>query len=419
MINVKGFSGMNNIRQSTSFLVDKSGLVTPRFILNADVSPDMTLVKRSGYKKLFSLSNPHSLSKDCSVLLCIAGNKLCKLTHGGYTEICDVVCDSMSYAESGNYIYMSSPTWTGKYNIITGSVEGWGVSLPPLPSISLNSDGDLPPGRYAICYTQIDSNGIMSGNGTVGIIEFGGESKGITLLNFSSSYKCWITDTDGKDFYHANVQSDNIISPYYNIPLQSMFVIPPPKMSVIVYAFGRIWGIRGKDLYYSEPGGYDWFKEANKFSFPDKLVMVAPTQTAIFVASGTNTWVLTGTDPKKMTMRRVGDGSITGCPAYGNFQQSGREVPTWRHKSVLPIWLGPNGFTVGNEHFALTSLTEGRIKFTSGIKAAILQRTVNGQMQTLISMPVPAGILGDVFLMDRPFMPETLDLTGSGGLIIS
>lgn len=404
LINVAGFRGMNNIQQSTNFSADKSGIVTPQLILNADVSSDMTLTKRQGYTKLFSLINAHSLSKDCSVLLCIANNKLCRLTPGGYVEICDVVSGSMSYAESGNYIYMSSPVWTGKYNLISGSVEEWGSNLPPLPSISLNSDGDLPPGKYAICYTQVNSDGLMSGNGGIGVIKFEGESKGITLLNFSSSYRCWITDTNGKDFYLADVQSDNIISPYYNIPLQSMFIIPPPKMSTIVYTFGRIWGILDRYLYYSEPGSYDWFKVSNRFSFPDNLVMIAPTQNGIFIASETNTWVLLGTDPKKMALQRVGDGSIIGCPAYGNFQQSGQEVPTWRHKSVLPIWLGPNGFTVGNEHFELTSLTEGRLKFTSGVKAAILQRVVNGQMQTLISMPVPTGVLEDTFKDGRVFI---------------
>lgn len=415
---IAGFRGLDNIRESASFLVDKAGIVTPRCILNADVSSDGRLKKRGGYTKLFSLSNPHSLSKNCSILLCIAGNKLCKLTKGGYTEICEVITDSMSYVELGNYIYLSCPAWTGKYNLITDSVEQWGVELPPIPSITLNSSGDLPPGRYAICYTQI-TNDLMGGNGGIGVFEFEGENKGVTLLNFSDSYRCWLTDTNGKDFYLADVQSNEIISPYYNVPLQSMFVIPPPKMSILAHAFGRIWGIQGATLYYSEAHAYDWFKQTNQFLLPGKLIMIAPTQTAIFVASKTNTWVLVGTDPQKMTMQRVGDGSITGCPTYGNFQQSGQEVPTWRHKSVLPIWLGPNGFTVGNEHFQLTSLTEGRVNLTLGDRAAILQRNVDGQMQTLISMPVSEGILDDVFLMKRPFMPEAFDLTGSSGVIIS
>ena len=417
-IKINGFRGMDNVAQSTSFLADKTGIITPRLILNADVSADLSLSERGGYTKLFSLTDAHSLSKNCSVLLCIANNKLCKLTHGGCTEICDVPGGGMSYVEVGNYIYISGSAWAGKYNLITGNVEDWGITLPPAPNISVTSNGNLPPGRYSLCYTQV-SNGMTGGNGNICTIEFEGESKGIILSNYLSSYLCWITDTDGKDFYLADVQADRITSQFYNVPLQSMFVIPPPKMSIICYAHGRIWGIKNKALYYSEPGAYDWFKEANNFPFMDALVMVAPTQGAIFVASDTDTWVLIGTDPNKMKMKRVGNGSISGCPEYGDFQQSGQEIPTWRHKSSLPIWLSPRGFTVGNEHHYLTNLTESRLNFTRGTKAAILQRMVGGQMQILVSMPVPAGILDNVFLMGRPFMPETLDLTGSGGVIIS
>ena len=141
---IKGFRGMDNVQQSTSFLVDKFGLVTPRFVFNADVTTDMALTKRAGYTKLVSLSNAHSLSTNCSVLLCIASNKLCLLTAGGYTELCDVETTSMSYVEIDGLIYMSSATWTGKYNLITEAIGDWGVALPPAPVVSVVSDGELP-----------------------------------------------------------------------------------------------------------------------------------------------------------------------------------------------------------------------------------------------------------------------------------
>jgi hypothetical protein len=416
-VKISGFKGLNNVQQSTAFLANKGGLVTPRLILNADITTDKTLTKRGGYTKLYSLTNAHSLSKNCSVLLCIADNKLCKLSHSGYTEICDMFSDSMSYAEIENCIYMSSPTWTGKYNLLTGGVEDWGIELPLAPEISLTS-GNLPPGRYSLCYTK-QANKKLSGNGPIREIEFEGGSQGIALTNYQDSYLCWITDTDGKDFYLADVQSDKVISQHYNVPLQSLFVIPPPKMSVISYAFGRIWGIEGKKLYYSEPNAFEWFKEANHFPFPDHLVMIAFTPLAIFVASRDNTWVLIGTDPDKMIMSRVGDGTIPGCSETGEFQQSGQEIPTWRHKSILPIWLSPQGFTVGNEHNYLTNLTEDRLSFTLGRKAATLQRMVNGQMQILVTMPVSLGILGNIFKLGRAFLPAPLEMTGSGGVTIS
>ena len=170
--------------------------------------------------------------------------------------------------EIDGLIYMSSATWTGKYNLITEAIEDWGVALPPAPVVSVVSDGELPPGRYFLCYTILAGRGVAGGNGDICTIEFEGESKGIVLANYLSSYLCWITDANGKDFYLADVQSDKITSRYYGTPLQSLFVVSPPKMTVIAYAFGRIWGIKGRFLYYSEPGAYEWFKDANCFSFP-------------------------------------------------------------------------------------------------------------------------------------------------------
>lgn len=395
---------MDNVVDSTAFLTDRNGIVTPRVILNADISPDMSLNKRSGYTKLFSLTNAHSLSRNCSILLCIANNKLCRLNEAGYTELCDVVTDSMSYAEVGNYIYLSCSSWTGKYNLLSGQIETWGLALPPAPGVSLSADGDMLPGTYALCYTRINSDGAISGNGQITTIKFeGGDSRGITLSNHSASYLCWITDMNGKDFYLATVESDEITGQNFNHPMPSMFIIPPPRMSIITYAFGRIWGIKDKRLYYCEPNTYDWWKEANQFPFPDNLVMVVPTQGSLFVSSKDNTWVLIGTDPKKMIIRKKGDGSVSGCQAYGDFQQSGQEVSTWRHKSLLPIWISKNGFVIGNEHHQIATLTETQIDLTLGTKGAMLKRIVGGQAQVLVSMPVPAGVLENTFRTGKIF----------------
>ena len=408
---------MNNITQSTAFLADNSGILTPRLVLNADPTSDAVLTKRKGYSKLYSLTNPHSLSKNCSLLFCVADNKLCKLSREGFVEIAVVDSSSMSYAEIGNYVYMSSPTWTGKYNLLTNSLEDWGISAPATPGAYLVS-GSLPPGKYKICYTK-QSDGQISGNGAILEIEFAGDSQDIVLTNYIDSYLCWITDTDGKDFYLADVQDDFITHQYYNIPLQSLFVIPPPRMSIINYIFGRIWGIKGKKLYYSEPGAFSWFKEANSFSFPDKLIMLVSNLEAIFVASGSNTWALVGKDPKGMRLNRVGNGSIIGCSEAGEFQQSGQEIPTWRHKSILPIWLSAQGLMVGNEQHYVTNLTENKLDFTIGARAATLRRKVNGQAQILITMPVAGGILGDTFKLGRAFIPGPLVVKGSGGVILN
>lgn len=392
-----GIRGMNNVQQSDSHFIDQHGIVTPKVILNADVLFDNTVVKRDGQTKLIDLQDAHSLWAG-SVMLCVDKGKLYRLEGSQKIELCAVEGpqSQMNYIEIGNLIYMSNQYWTGIYNLLTDEVRDWGIENPLVQPKATLTNGNLPPGRYSLCYTKVREDGLISGNGPILKIEFEGIEKGIELLNYSSEYLCWITDTDEGDFFQAKVESNKITGIYFNQPLLSLLCRPPQPMSVMEHTFGRIWGVVGKNLYYNQPPCYEWFKDANCFPFIEEPHTIAPVKECIFINSMHHTWVLIGTDPEKMVMQRIGNGAVPGSLSYGEVQQSGQEILTWRHKTQCPVWLSDKGFVAGTQNARLTNLTEEILNISLGQKAAALYRIINGEPQFIVSMPALGN--GDAML---------------------
>src|SRR5208337_224949 len=271
-IEIWGSKGMDNLPRSPANLLDQTRQMTPQVLLNADVSDGGVLKCRGGFKLLRSLANCHSLAgaeKGLSVMLCVAQGiafpqSLFQIEEAGAQELGPVSGPSaqVSYAEINNRVYMANPYWTGVLNLITGEKESWGVPLPVAPQISL-VEGDLPPVEYRLCYTNRIGDR-ESGNGPLVAIRWEGGTYGIQLNNLPAGASVWMTQPNGKDLFSAPVSSGVIsgIAPDLQ-PLPSFMVQPPPGFSHLVYALGRIWGIRGRRLYYSDPGLFDWFRPKN------------------------------------------------------------------------------------------------------------------------------------------------------------
>jgi hypothetical protein len=362
----------------------------------------MSLTKRDGYEKKVSLSEAHSLWSG-SVMLCVSGNYLYRIEGSKLIQICKIA-GSPSYVEIDGLIYISSDFFTGIYNIATRTISDWGVSLPYIPGVAIDS-GNMPPGRYCLCYTKIQADGQISGSGPITEIEWSGDYAGIKLLNRADDYLVWITDTNGTDLFLATVESEIITEAHYNKPLPSLSCNVPPCMSFITYAFGRMWGLVDNTLYYSEPNSYGWWKESNSFPFTEKLNMLAPIQSGIYVSSEKTTWMLIGTDPNAMTLSVVGDGAVNGTLTYYN---------------NIPAWMSERGFVVGAGEFPLNYLTEDKLDIPNGITGASISRNVFGQSQILMSMPCSSDCAeAQAFNIGKIFIPGPLKITGSSGIKIT
>ena len=428
-----GFKGMNNLPDAPAKLLDRERQITPRIILNADVTDGGVLQARGGYVLTKALTNCHSIWGGSAMLIVADGvehpTSLWSVEGKSALELCEVTGPraQVSYEEINNLVYASNPYWKGVYDLLAGTVRSWGISLPVAPEIALVA-GNLPPGTYSLCYTNVTVDR-LGGNGPLVTIRWEGGQQGIQLKNLPTGALCWITQPNGQKLFLAPVSGGVVSaqSPYMS-PLPSFMVQPPPGFTHFIYAFGRIWGARGKQVFYSDPGQYEWFRPANYLPFLEDVVLIAPTTSGLFINSLSNTWFLEGTDPAKMESRRTGNGAVPGTltmvsvPANiaGGAQTS--DLFAQMSKMPTPVWMSPTGFVVGTHGGNLTYLTENRMNIQPRTQGASLYRIVNGIPQVISSLHgLPEGVdsLEEFFTRGRIYIPAPVEIIGSGGIEVS
>ena len=208
-----GFKGMSNLPEFAAKLLDKDRQISPQVVLNANVTDGGVLEARGGYRQTVALANCHSVAgeeRGLSVMLCVADGitwpqALYRVEGDQATELCEVTGPQaqVNYAEIDNVIYVSNPHWQATYDLLAGTVSSWGVPLPPAPDIALVA-GDLPPGTYFLCYTNVVGNR-HGGNGPLVKIKWEGGAQGILLRNLPTGALCWITQPNGKELFLAPV----------------------------------------------------------------------------------------------------------------------------------------------------------------------------------------------------------------------
>jgi hypothetical protein len=386
-----GFKGMHNLPHPSAIFIDpESKKISPEVALNVEVTDEGILMRRPGFSKKISLPGVHSLYGG-SVFLAVAGGVLYQIEGVKPTAIATLPGprSQLTYVEIDNAVYFSNPYFGMVFDLIKMATRSWGVPLPPAPTITMGP-GDLPPGSYVLCYTQNDG-GRLSGNGQMVTVTWEGNSQGIYLENLPANGQCWITHPNGQKLFLANLANGLITGQMPTaIPLPSLNVCPPPGFRHFALAFGRFWGIYGKKVLYSESFRYEWFRPAKFIPFIEELCMVAPVNEGVFVSSFDSTWFLDGTDPAKMTVRRIGEGAIPGTLVYatmpGAIVGGGYEISRKLSAMPSPVWISKTGYVVGTHTGHLVHLTESRLAMNPRSQGASLSRVKKGIPQIISSM---------------------------------
>jgi hypothetical protein len=382
-INVKGFSGANNVNER---FMSKPGIAEPQVILNADVNLAGELVKRGGQTLFISLPNSHSLWACPLCMLCAADGILYRNVQGVAVNIGSITGPKypLSYVEAEDKIYISNPYWQGVLDPVTNSLTSWGIPLPPGPML-LTGSGNLPAGTYHVTMTNVVS-GELSGNGPITNITLSATG-GIQILNRPSGALVWVTDADEGIFYLVGEVSQVVNLPTVE-PLPSFLCGPPSALENLCYAFGRMWGSNESDVAYSEPFKLGLYKiNANKFSFDSEITLIAKVPTGLFIGTKEKTYFLAGTDPDKMVLSDAGAASIKGTLAYCNNMPELNNVFGTPEKGYVdvPVWVTSEGYVAGNSSGKLYNLTKNKIKMGIPAVGASLYRNLNGVFQYLAS----------------------------------
>ncbi len=378
---IEEFRGMNNIKLA------EGSFKEPRIILNADVTEEGRIIKRDGQTKVINLPGAHSLWAEKLAMLCAAPGKLYRIQHGEAVEICTISGPKspMSYIEVGDLVYISNLYWNGIFDPSDNSISDWGIPLPEQPVLT-SITGNLPAGIYNVCLTnRVDKN--ISGNSPIARIILPSGNSGINISNRPANGIAWITDPDGSIF-HLTGETDNIIVAPGVEPLPSFLCSPPLYMENLCFAFGRIWGSVGKNLYHSKSFHLDWFAlSSDLIDFSENISLIAKVKTGLFIGCDNYTKFLKGTVPKEMEIIDAGPGAIKGTLSYcDDLGELGDTIspPEKTHVSV-PVWVSKNGIVAGNQAGRLFSLSQRKVKFVPGNEGASLFRKKDGKFQFLTS----------------------------------
>lgn len=380
-ININGFSGTNNANER---FMSKPGIAEPRVILNSDVSLSGNLIKRKGQTLFIALSGAHSLWAGITCMLCVAGGVLYRIVQGTAVSVGSVGGPQypVSFMEAEDKVYFSNPYAQGIFDPVAGTSSTWGVPQPP-GAMLLSGNGNLAPGTYHITMTNV-TNGELSGNGPIADITLSAEG-GIQILNRPTGAIVWVTDADEGIFYRVGSTSQIVDIPTVE-PLPTFLCSPPPFLENLCYAFGRMWGSSGTDVYYSEPFKPGLFKLAsNKFPFDSNVTLIAKVPTGLFIGMADRTVFLAGAEPNQMVQSDAGAGSIRGTLDYcNNLPDLGSTLGTPEKGFVdVPVWLTTEGIVAGNGSGKLYNLTKNKIKIPIPSQGASLYRNLEGVFQFL------------------------------------
>ena len=380
-----GFRGMNNLDQAPGILLDDAKRITPKIALNVEVLDGGKLVRRQGYSLQIPLPGAHSLWAG-SVMLVVAAGVLYRVEGDTVMPVGAVPGPqaTVCYAELNNLIYMATPSWAAVYELQGGQLRSWGIVPPPAPSFTVVA-GNMPPGTYSLCYTRMEEER-LSGNGQIVKVSWEGGAQGIRLDNFPADGQCWVTHPNGTDLFLAKVDSGVIVAPTV-IPLPSFQVAPPAGINYFAQAFGRMWACADKNLIFSDPFQFEWFRTPNFKPFIEELIMVAPVTDGLFINSREKTWFLDGTEPGKMVLKHIGDGATPGTLVYaelpGAIVGGGYEMSRRLSQIPAPVWIGKHGVVIGTQTGHLVHLTESRLKMSIRSQGGSLFRVKKGVPQII------------------------------------
>jgi len=238
----------------------------------------------------------------------------------------------------------------------------------------------------------------LSGNGPISSITLA-TTGGIQILNRPSGAQVWVTDSNEHLFYLVGALNVIVDLPTVE-PLPSFMCSPPPYLENLCYAFGRIWGSVGPDVYYSLPYHFGQFRLlSNKFPFDSEVTIIAKVPTGLFIGLEEHTVFLAGTEPTEMQQMDAGEGSIKGTLAYCNNLPDLSSVLGTAEKGFtdVPMWLTTDGVVAGNQSGRLFNLTKNKLKTGIPVRGASLYRNLQGMFQFLTSFKQGATASGKGF----------------------
>ena len=389
----RGFRGLNNLDPVERLKPDAL-----RDALNVDIDADGRVSRREGFAQVYSGGDIHSLWGG-NILLCVEGADLKRLTVNADGTLSAAVLGSgfipgrpVAYDMLGDEVFLSNGVITGK--VKNGALIPWGVQTPQRqPALTADTVGGLDAGAYLVAVTFVSNSGEESGSPAPQKIDIpAGGGIALSLLPTPTeanitTIRLYVSPPNEDVLYLADEVPAGATSALiykWDTGMQAQTLLldkMPPSVS-IAHVGGRIYGILGNVLYWSEPLRYGLYRPArNWMLFPGgDLRAIGGVEGAGLYVVGDKTWFLSGTDPSSFTQTEV--------LGYGGPRQQMLRVPREAFTSLnisvadVPVWLSERGFHAGLPE-GVVNLTERQAVVDSYQRIASLYRERHGRRQVM------------------------------------
>lgn len=387
-----------------------SGLVDA---VNVDIDDKGKLSRRKGYS--LAVSAPNKFDKmvqfhDGFVVLNDAGSgyNLLYVRPDGYTELIPNTDSKVKpgpdtcFLNLNGEVYFSSKS-TSSAGIISvngdpsiasvARVRDLGVPNCSAPAISITA-GNLRAGRYLLSCTL--TNNFMEEGGAFPAIPVDVPENGGIAISFAVNPRLYCLEMDnGKiNFYLSEPNGEVMFKKgVYNLvdsnpvsftlssdsasgtQLKSSLLNPMPYVTELAYCNGRVYGVDGNIVWYSEPFRYGQCKfQSNYMIFQSDVKLLASVQDGLYVADKM-TYFVDCSNPDQVSMKRT---IFPYSAVKGTHCQLDNEFGV--------SWMSDKGIVVGYNGGEVKNLQDPKFIPNSFAGGAMLHRYQNGISQLIASM---------------------------------
>lgn len=398
-------AGIDNLNAEQSLQRDDHGknVIALRDAENVDLDRQGKPSRRGGYAKVVSANGAHSFwgDKDFPFGLYVDAGALMGLREDAesFQITTGLGLQPVSYALAAGAVYWSSPSQHGKVTA-DGAQGPWGITSPHgAPSAVPASSGGLYPGRYQVTATFLSLTGEESGAPEAVWVDVPANG-GIALSAIpqppdpSWRVRLYASPADGNVMYAAATLPSAMTSFALGVhrpgkPLETQFLDTMPTGHIVRWLNGRLYVAVENVMVWSEPMRYGLTRLAyNRLSFQKWLAMMEPIGNGdelagMYVASGSKTYWLPGTDPKAFRAKIVrAHGVVTGTPIQVPGDVFGLETT----ESVV-YWLDDAGTAcLGLPGGNVLPLRQNQVAAPDADAGASLYRDQNGMRQVITTL---------------------------------
>lgn len=393
-------------------LSDESSLPrgTARDMLNVDVFASGQFGSRSGFTKISSFENAHSLwgSSDGTFGLYVRDGQLRRMIVQGDTPLSAVVLSGiapnapMTYFEYAGEVVFTNGIDLGV--ITAAGVRRLGVDTPPAPDVSALTQGTLPAGRYSVALSYVLASGEESGLSemvTLDLAVQGGISFDMPqgAVGAGAAYvRVYSTSTNGNVLYQcANVPvgltSFDLLDLQLGKVADTQFLRRMPAGHIVRVFNGRLVVARGDTLWFSEPFRYGLTSPRHNFvRFNGPITMVEPVVGGVYVSTDTVVYFLAGGGPRQFDQRVA---SMNACMKGGSTLVPGGRLPgklADQGGDMAAVWLGHAGYSIGMRDGTVHDIHSTRIALpkTEAKSAVHFQKDGLPQVLSIVESTQPA-----------------------------